>query len=214
MTTKTSNSKIKMPAYYRAPLKSRKAIIQFLDNERRQRSADYKRWLFTWNVKLYGLNLDFDHLLELYKRESNHRKLTDNDWLSQAREIHGRKLESLEHWAIEDASMSVNDSDCFKMLWSGEELDVDYQFIGRSGGHIALTRFEGVEMSADNDPLDDMPMSDLRKLYRLVVMLDHDFTQAKACAEVEYQAAFILFENLCDDIPLAPLASEDIGAGI
>ena len=109
----------------------------------------------------------------------------------------------------------VSDSDCFNHLFDGTPVEVEYAFVGRRGGWIALTKFEGIKL-IDPDNLrylfegdqedDDMPTftdEALQRLYTLVRMLEYDLTQEKAQAEVQHQAGFNFFTNICGDIPTA-----------
>jgi len=201
----------KMPDYYRAPLRRRRGIASFLLSSYRQHtSQDYGMLLLTWDVKLYGLNLDFEHLLEVHRQDYNPDDYGEA-WLAAARDLYeSQDLNRLEEHAAEDARRHVNEDDTYKQLWDGTPLDVEYDFIGRSGGHIALTKFDGAELFTRGRPGGllatatigdlDLPFEDLRRLYRLVVMLDHDFTRGAARAEVEHQAAFLFFENRRDEI--------------
>ena len=127
---------------------------------------------------------------------------------------------------MEDACRLVTDSDCYTHLHDGTEVNVEYTWMGRSGGYIGIGKFEGFDFSKDEDrdfwhevfrgnphrsgtvdrlewdrTYPTMDYATLRKLYALVVMLAHDFTPEKASAEVEHHAAFRFVEGACSDIP-------------
>ena len=127
---------------------------------------------------------------------------------------------------MEDAGRLVTDSDCYSHLHDGTKVEVEYAWMGRSGGYVGVGKFEGFDFSKDegrdywhqvfrgnphrsgmSDWFDwdriypSMTYPTLRKLYALVVMLSHDFTPEKASSEVEHHAAFSFVENVCSDIP-------------
>ena len=120
----------------------------------------------------------------------------------------------------------MTDSDCYNHLYDGTKVDVEYAWMGRSGGYLGIRRFYGFDFSKDESrdywnevfrgnphrsgtsdwiewdrTYPTMDYSTLRKLYALVVMLSHDFTPEKASSEVEHHAAFSFIENVCSDIP-------------
>ncbi len=124
-------------------------------------------------------------------------------------------------WGIEDTRRHVDD-DTYQCLWDGTELDVEYQFEGRSGGWLLMTKFNGMNLTRidrhdfETALLDTLSYESLRNLYQLVVQNDHDFRPEAVIDEIEYQAAFNFFENACGDIPrpnaiqnLLPLGEPD-----
>ena len=72
-------------------------------------------------------------------------------------------------------------------MWDGTELDVRFEFQGRSGGWLSLVEFEGFKFN-DRDHGSDywrevlegtdeekaMDYKTLRNLYQLIVQLKHD----------------------------------------
>jgi hypothetical protein len=195
--------KIKKPDYYKSPLRSRRAIMDYILLSTSHRYYSYKTYPLCFNVKLYKLNLEFDHLLEVWRNGEGAGQLyTQNEeWLKAVRERYNEtKQYTLREWGVEDASRSFTDEDeaTFRQLWDGTELDVEYSFQGRSCGWLSIDKFEGTDFT-DATPLADMDWPSLRKLYQLVVMLKHDLENPEK--EVEYQAAFAFFENVCSDIP-------------
>jgi hypothetical protein len=104
-------SKIKRPAQYNAPLKSRKAIIAFL-----QGHTDYQRSMSTcsplaWNVKDYGSDLSFDHLVEVFRKSGYYGDddvwLDSPEYLAAARENYEEVEDDLWNWAIEECQEGV-----------------------------------------------------------------------------------------------------------
>ena len=152
-------------------------------------------------------------------RRTTSRSFRDGDdnseWLEKAHAKYEEVRDKLFDWGVEDASRMVTDSDCYTHLYDGTRVEVEYAWMGRSGGYIGIGKFEGFDFSEDEGrdfwhevfrgnphrvgtaewldwdrtfPTMDYPA--LRKLYALVVMLIHDLTPEKASSEVEHHAAF------------------------
>lgn len=213
-----------MPAAYKTPLKRRADIAAYLLNRQGRYYRDHGHLLFCFCVKVHDPDLDFDHLLDLYRKSGyGGDTLNDPAWIEEAGQRHAETdQDDLFQWAIQDAGRLVTESDCFNHLYDGTPVEVEFAFVGRSGGWIALTEFEGIKMTdpevlrqvlegKDEESEPTMSYQSLRHLYALVRMLEHDLTQDKAQAETEHQAAFNYFSNLCADIPTADVC---LGAGI
>ncbi len=194
---------MRKPDYYQTPLRSRRDIVGFIVNATHQRDSAP----FCFNVKVYGVNLEFEHLLDLYREYEGDPIFTHNDdWLKAAKEQFDESEEDLFDWGIEGARDLVTDSDCFNHLWDGTPVDVEYSFEGRSGGWLSLNRFDGVDFTTTTDEDYDTLLMEqdyawLRRLYQLIVMLKHDLRREAVQAEVEHHAAFDLFVNACASIP-------------
>ncbi|MCI0421515.1 MAG: hypothetical protein L0312_20200 [Acidobacteria bacterium] len=204
------------PAYYRTPLRSRKQIADFLlQKKRRYFDRDYHLVFFHWDVKLFHLDLTFDNLLETGKKNGYVRgEATSSEWLSEARKRSDEHQEQLLEYGQEGAWRILEHSDAFQYLYDGTPVKAKYVSVGRSGGYIALLSFNSVTLTDPPTGLEEalyggdsardedraLPYRELRKLYQLIVMLDHDFTREAACREVEHHAAFALFANFCSDI--------------
>ncbi len=214
-----------MPEAYATPLTDRQEIARYLLNRRGRYYRDHGHLLFVFNVKVYDPDLSFEHLLELYRKSGyGGDKIDDAGWIEEARLRYGETdLDDVYQAAVDDASRLVSESDCFRYLFDGTPVQAELDFVGRSGGWLALTEFDGCKLTdPDNlkhvfegDDLDyDQPaMTDetLHRLYAFVRMLEADVTQEKAQAEIEWQSAFNFFENVCGDIPPS---SANLGAGI
>lgn len=231
-----TTTKARKPACYAAPIRGRKKQLEWLlAHETHYDDSDRKRYL-SWNVKLYSVDLGFDHLLKVYKtkhctvqtatgtEQKIPRQYTDEKWLALAREKYDEIKDNLFEWAVEDTRRSLIEGYGYQCLWNGTEFKVEYGFIGRSGGHLVITSFGGGSfvsaISLDQDTLIDIQDNDslttkqVSDLYQFVVQCDHDFRRQNAEDEVEYNAAFALFENCCNDLPLDPLPQEDTGVNI
>lgn len=208
----TAITKSRAPAKYRAPLKTRKAILAFLSGRSYYSRIGDNQYYFCWNIKAYA-DLDFDHLLEVYRSELSERQLQDTQWLAQCREVYEKNKETLWNWAIEDAQENTTGGDTYRMLWDGTFVNVELGFHGRQGGWLCLESFRGARIERESD-LEELDTKELRLLYRYVVQCNADFTQDAARQEVEYQAASTLFNNLCDECELTPLVEDCLGEGI
>lgn len=211
MTTKT---KFKKPAYYRTPLRNPEKIRKYLLDYDNRPYESHDDALFAWNVKCYSVNMDFDHLLEVWIKDNGDEELAQNpEWLEKAKELYEEHEEHLFDWGIEGARNLVTDSDCYDHLWDGTPVNVEYGFAGRQGGWLVIEKFDGHRLRNEED-LENLSDDSLRELYALVRMLEHDITRKIAEGEVEHHAAFDFFENICNDIKLTPKPEQDLGAGI
>ncbi len=207
---------MKTPAHYSAPLRSRAAIITWIDSTFSHRGGynyDHRNWLVCQSVKTHNCDLSFDHLLDVAAERGDitvHKG--DPVWEVAARATYDDSGESqLWDWAIEDARRTFNgrkgehyhipDDDGFNALYDGTPVDVEFAFLGRSGGWLVLTHFDGHELSGDGEVLTEMPLPTLRRLYRYLVMLRADLTRPGLTPSdrVEDAAAWLVFVNLCDD---------------
>lgn len=206
----------------------RRAIADYLLNRRSRYYQGHGTLLFCFPVKIGHLDITFEHLLDLYRRMGyGPDKVSDPGWVKEARQRYEiTDPNDLYALAVEDARLQVSESNVFRHLDDGTPVAVDYAFVGRSGGWVALTEFEGLKLTdperlrclfhgdtgqAGDDGEDYMDDDTLGKLYRLVRMLEQELSGTKTRQEVEYQAAFALFEVFCSDIPTA---ADNLGAGI
>jgi hypothetical protein len=205
----------KKPEAYKMVARSRQDIVAAIISMTDQRTYHYDPYYLCFNVKLYDCDLSLKNLLKHFKdQEGDHLGMHNRDWLRQIKERYDEIGENtLYEWGIETARGSFvgsgrdgkPDDDMFNHLWDGTELDVDYAFVGRSGGWLAIAKFEGFSfdrrMDADLETeLMEMEFSTLKKLYQLVLMLKHDLRQEAIKLEVEVNAAFDFFANACADI--------------
>lgn len=224
--------KMTTPGYYRTPLRSRKDIAHFLASVGGYYSphGHHGRSYFAFDVKCHGARLDFGHLIETYRNAGycgdGETWLDNPEWLVQAEAKYEEAERHLFDPGVEDAARLITDSDCYNHLFDGTKVEVEYAWMGRSGGHLGIRRFYGFDFSEDEGrdywhevfrgnphrggtaerhdwerTFPTMGYPTLRKLYALVVMLRHDLTPETASAEVEHQAAFRFVENACSDIP-------------
>lgn len=140
-----------------------------------------------------------------------------------AKREHAESKDYLWDWGAEDAQRGVLDGDTYCMLWDGQTLDVTWEFHGRCGKHLCLVAYEGYDLTGmDETVLWEMLMTQtlsngeetaeyvtLRRgaewnlsyefvvrMYKFMRQCEQDFTSEKASAEVEYQGAWQLFNNM------------------
>jgi hypothetical protein len=220
---------MKRPDYYKTPLRKRGDIASWIWSNTAHRSYRHTSYPFCFDVKAHSVDLDFDTLLDAHRQSEGDAIHTHNsDWLLAVRELYDEHEENLFEWGLEGARRHFvsdqkrddgkPDGDAFRMLWDGTMLDVRYDFVGRSGGWLSLSEFEGHDFTrrgvdweaymrgkpdADPDDISDepMPYADLRKLYQLIVMLKHDTCEEAIVSEVAHNAAFDFFVNICREVP-------------
>lgn len=196
------------PAYYAAPLKSRKDIVEFLTSRSGiNRNRGYSPLM--WNVKAYGVDLEFDNLVRRYKESgeygSNEHWIDYPEYKVPCLARYEEVKDELFTCSVEDARRSVTDDDTNRCLWRGVVLNVQYAFEGRSGGWLIIREWEGVDITRmDEDDfhiyLEEMGYRELRNLYELVIQNDHDFRRSCLNQMIEEYAAFNFFDNDCDNI--------------
>ncbi len=201
-------AKPKHPAYYAVPLRSRKAIVEWLcSHQSYYRNPPSTNSPLAWNVKAYGVDLNAEHLIAVYaKHVADYVWLDYPEWRLPAKAKYAEIKGNLLDWAIEAARDSVHSFDCYKSLWNGFSLDVEYGFVGRSGGWLVIWKYEGrdltrMEKEDFREWLEEMRYTDLRHLYELVVQNDHDFRPEAVKDEIEFRAATEWIDVACDDIP-------------
>ena len=212
-------------APYSAPLKSRKAITDYILSEQgcRESHCDYHNsYFFSFNVKLYNLKTDFDSLfkrfLESGEVNKNDSKWSDEDYLGRLEELFNKiDKNDLFDSASKIARDGVLDTDSYRAPWDSDIYkDIDLTFFGRNGGWLGLSKYDGTDLSQMRKDdveewLNGMSFQELRYFYKWLVMCETDFGGEKPEREVEYQAAFVFFLNIADKVE-EPLAF--VGQGI
>lgn len=202
------------------PHRTMKAMADFITTATKARRY-HRPHPFCFNVKIYRVNFDFDHLLNIYRtRFLQDPEFTKSpEWLAQAKEKYEEVKDGLFEPAIEVARAyfvgfeGQEDLRADQCLWDGTPVEATFSFEGRSGGWLSINSFEGIDFTDDDiypdgeHPVRDMLMRQsfrwLRKFYKFVAMLSHDLSGNKVEDEVEFQAAIGFFENACGDIPPA-----------
>lgn len=200
-------AKQKMPDAYKMVARSRKDIVADILDLTEQRYSFHDTYHLCFNVKAYGVDFSFSNMLEKWKYYNGDQPYMHNpEWLEQVKEKYEEVKQYLWEWGVETARMQFagpHSNSAYQMLWDGTPVSVQYEFVGRSGGWLAITEFEGYDFDRPLDEdletvLMDMEYQTLRKLYRLVLMLKHDLRDPEG--EIELNAAFDLFANVCGDI--------------
>jgi hypothetical protein len=187
---------------YRMKVSSRREIIKEI-LELAAQKGQYNRYI-CFNVKIYQIDLSFDNLIETYKKSQ--KEDLSREFLSAAKVKYDQlNIDDLYNIALERAREGVLEGDYFRFLLNGMLLDIQYDFIGRSGGHLSIETFNGYDLSSRSytefiSKLEEMKYSDLKNLYRIILRLKHDLTSEKIRKEIEIRCAFDFVENVCGDL--------------
>lgn len=218
-------SKSKIPEGYKAPLKKRSDIIEYLQGGTSSQSRYYEghTWHYCWDVKCWP-DLEFDDLVKaaISMGYESLVHMDDIHWIEDAKQLHAEHSNSLWDWGIEDAQRDwrgntigkfgtydegapwygchAPDGDAYRMLWDGTMCDPRFAFFGRSGGWLTLTMFNGITLDGDCDFEDEYlwDYNSLRLFYRFLVQTNHDITKTDAGVRVTECAAFTFFANICE----------------
>ena len=200
----------KKPEAYKMKTRSRAGMIAAIQQLAQRHDDHYDPYHLCFNVKCYTVDLELPDMLKRLRDEEGDPQYTHNpEWLRPVKEKFDEVEQYLYDWGVEDARRHFVDdgpyqSDSFRTLYDGTKVDVEYAFIGRSGGWLAVTKFEGYrfdERGTDVESiLDEMDTPTIKKLYQLLLMLKHDVRPEAVKNEIEYQATFNFFANACGDI--------------
>lgn len=195
--------KHKCPPQYRAPLKKRAEIVAYLMN-RRGHSDNYDYLHFAFNVKVHSPDLSLRNLYRLWQ-EYNGREddvAQRPGYRLELRRLHAAiKEDILWQWGVNDARNKINEDDTYKDLWDGTPVGATWEAQGRCSGWLCLNHTDLFTISSNThtgvyqEVFEELPYRDLHTFYRFIVQCEADFTEEKAKAEVEHQAAFNFFAN-------------------
>ena len=205
----------KKPDAYKMKARSRAGIVAEIVKLTEHRMCFNDPYYLCFNVKVYeSVDLSLPTLLNLWRNYEGDNLHTHNaEWLREVKEkfeeIGDQKLFD---WGIEECRSSyigryhsgIPESDAVRTLWNGTELNVKYNFVGRSGGWLAIAEFEGLQLDRPQGDLEnilnDTDFGTLQNLYQLVLQIKHDTRTEAILSEIAHQAAFQFFANACADI--------------
>jgi hypothetical protein len=202
-----------MKCPYKYTARSRHAMAQYIMGISGYRVSRSIRECYSvaFNVKAHYVNLDPHHLWQKYAKEfisyadCAPAHVDPETYLREYKMFflvkYNEHQDHLMNWGLEDAQSSLTVNDTYRMLWDGTEVHVNWAFAGRTGGYLCPTEIDGYTFLhryvEDLElMLTEMPLKDLRVIYKFLVQCAEDFTQQNASTEVEYQAAFSLFCNV------------------
>lgn len=188
------------------------------------------QYALAFNVKLYGVDNDIDSVTEALREPAS-------DWPEEYADKVAGYIESGRltwdadqeyEWSLRSVQSSLEDDDTYRYVRpcvgkkygvdDSQSFDVKYTQTGRSGGYIALTRFEGKEMTISNDELIERLESNdgnyrysshwCQKLCAFIAECALMFNSKVASAEVMHQMAWRLGSEVSD------LVDEDDAAEI
>jgi len=173
---------MKRPSYYDTPLVRKGEIIDFIFDKVYSRQYDTPHPI-CFDVKCRNLDLSFGNLCGYY--QSN----WSTDWLSEAYQKYNDAEENNgghDEIAIEEARNVFYEKDTFKTIASwDQDIDVQYNFVGRSGGWLSIDKFEGYDFT-NGASIRELPYGVLRRLYKLIVILLHDLRNPNRFVEETY----------------------------
>lgn len=195
---------MKTPKHYRCPLRKREDIVDYIFSVTSQRTYHGYVYPFCFNVKVPSLDASFDNLLKLY-REVNDASFIDKS-IAAARKVY----KAIDISALCDVATTTlrnmihDDKSAYHILYNGTQVNVTYSFEGRSDGWLSIDEFEGLNFItwdfSKSVLLDskEVGYKKLRKLYSLVVMLEHDLSKESIKIAIEREMAWLFFDLQCD----------------
>lgn len=207
---------IEKPEYLKNLLTDPSKMKEWIKGRVRYYYDHYDKVPFSWDVKFRGL-LDRESLetlvLEAVTDYVGEEWARDQEFLDRLWEQFDEDDSDFFYETLSDAQRSVKDDDIYHTLWDGTELDVEFQFWGRNGGHLCLIRFEGVRLVRMEDYelhdwLEEMDEKSLRRFYEFLVQCDYLFTTESVKSEVRHVAAF----NFVNNVAGAQQIAEEIQA--
>lgn len=167
---------------------------------------DANYFVFCVNVKLWGLDLTFDNLLDVARQREYLEKHQDTRYFVNSKLWDWKYIKSRYDFHFE------NEPDCEDLIQecreaflnqdfvlpNGKQIDCKWGFYGRNNGWLVLTEFEGITL---NDPeiLKSMTFHQLKRLKNLLVEYTKDLIAGKAETVVETTAALDLFSEAFDN---------------
>ena len=177
---------------YSFPLRSRRAIVEFLTNPKRRRWYHHTLYPLCWNIKVYRYD------------ETGWNNGDPNEPVSAAYDTawtahltataNCRTGETFQDryfaWACDDVLRHYFEG--YYTIYPGDPADCTFTVEGRSGGWLCLTQWQGKTISGGYSDdftqwLEELPYETLRGFYRLIVQLDHDLQPE---AEISHQFNF------------------------
>lgn len=188
----------------RGRLTRRQLIEQLVGScdHRGGRNYNNKQWLFCFDVRLHGIKTDFDRLLQRHRESAT----TDDAALAAShidacRRYYEKLEEQAREFLVENAVESAKAVYETQEAWTVPKLkrpvSLGFEFMGRSGGWLILTQFDGITLVDNHGWLHEVSDNFLRRLYATVNMLRGYL--ADPCARVETEMAFMLFYCLSAD---------------
>lgn len=134
-----------------SPAVTKSDIVEYFNGVDGYRGSD-GRYPLAWNVKVYHVDLELDNLLRIFNEHDGPSCMWEHDFFDTScdqfmaflRDMHDEcGQERLCESAMSDARHDVLETDAYRMLDDCEEsFKVDFDFVGRSGGHVVVSRFK------------------------------------------------------------------------
>lgn len=178
---------------YKFPARSRAAMIDAME-----RIGGYggwnapgrASWPFAWNVKVYYRNGDETAAtLNPYHYDGGSFDPSFDDEFSAYLEESDSAF-----WGVVEA-MRHQITECDWQDYDGNS-GFEFEFAGRSGGHLILTRgpdgrlMQGLDFDEMREDKEEWPFADIRRLYRSLMVMEKDFSDSAVREEWLFQLAF------------------------
>jgi hypothetical protein len=157
-------------------------------------------WLFYWDVKLHGLNLEFQNLLDVAV-SIDCVDPNNQDAINHALDGYGNiEVRQLEEWATADAcrdfynEKGVPDDHGLTSLWSGDDIGAEYSLMGSGSGWLVMTGILGYTLDTELY-LDGLSYRQIRAISEMVWYVTSRINNRGPQRAVEERAAWILFRN-------------------
>lgn len=213
--------------------KSRKAMVDFICGIGGYSNRDVTSAI-EFSIKAYNCDLGADHLWGMLTSGSmdvGPNKDLPPEHMARAKAMFYRVYEEHEEhlweWGCEEAYEGWRDSDTPFETFTGERVDWAWEIHGRCGGHLCMTKCEGVYLEQSTESLradllnrdpeqqgryDVVSNANLRKLFIICVQNTIDLTHRRICEEVEYRTAWRLWVSFCEDELDAEIAAYEARA--
>ncbi len=164
---------------YKFGARSRKVMIEYITDRGRYCNNYNERFPLAWNVKTY--KADWQHPKGDYALDES----LDDAWQKEMGSDAYFEVfvyENVCHYYLNDWTSYPGDDQGY---WK-------FDFVGRSGGWLALTHWRGVKFSGMDKAdfaewLNELIFDDLRSFYRGIVCANDEFTQDNASKNVELE---------------------------
>lgn len=157
-------------------------------------------WLFYWDVRLHGLDLGFQNLLDIAVGAA-YVDPENKGAVNYALEKYGNTdIHLLQQHAVNDAcrefcnEKGIPENHANTSLWSGDDVGAEYSFMGSGGGWLVMTEIMGYTLDTELF-LEGMTYRQVRAVSEMVWYVTKTISNRGPERAVETCAAWILFRD-------------------
>lgn len=126
---------------------SRKDMVDYITGIGGYSRSLRERWPITFNVGTYYVDFSWENVWAFGIREFfSGQDLQDPEYIKQCeaevRELYEEYQDKLWSYGVEDACDSVDNTDCYRTLPTGETAEASFVFEGRGGKHLCIEHFD------------------------------------------------------------------------